>query len=368
MRKVKLNLYNSSGTSLLWKRKVQNLEDMGYDVAIINLSPKIKNNTQSLKNKIVNFIAFFIKILRNASAEVDINIVTTNPFFAPFLVSTLSKKSVKNINLVYDLYPEAIISADIIKNNSLIAKGIRFIFRRALENSDLNVFLGGKIESYVKKQYPVKFKSRVIPIGADNISIGLNKPHENRYNERINIVYSGNLGYCHDDQTLLTFFNKHYDDNFNISFYAEGSGYLRFKRDLKNESIKLGNLLNENDWIKMMKMNHISLVSVKESASMAVMPSKLYSSLLFGHAIIAICSNDSDLSYLIDKYDIGWTVEPGDIRGLENIFKLIDNSPKTLLKKRKNAYQIGREKYTMSSISKTWNKVIQDLIEESEKI
>jgi hypothetical protein len=58
------------------------------------------------------------------------------------------------------------------------------------------------------------------------------------------------------------------------------------------------------------------------------MPSKTYSAMMAGQAILAIAPEDSDLVDLIKAADCGWFVEPGDVAGLAAVIDAISSSPR----------------------------------------
>jgi len=53
-----------------------------------------------------------------------------------------------------------------------------------------------------------------------------------------------------------------------------------------------------------------------EQVEQVVMPSKTYSAMMAGQAVLAIAPGESDLVDLIKTAGCGWCVEPGDVDGL----------------------------------------------------
>lgn len=87
-----------------------------------------------------------------------------------------------------------------------------------------------------------------------------------------------------------------------------------------------------------MESADVALVTMSPGSETVVMPSKTYSAMMAGQAILAIAPENSDLVDLIKTVDCGWWLEPGDVAGIEAALKVIDSDPELLLYKRENAF------------------------------
>jgi len=94
-----------------------------------------------------------------------------------------------------------------------------------------------------------------------------------------------------------------------------------------------------------------------------VMPSKTYSALAAGQAVVAICPTASDLADTIRKHDCGWVVTPGDVSGLSNSFREIVGHPTELLRRRQNAWRAGQQVYDQRAQAGVWNSALEAAVE-----
>ena len=95
----------------------------------------------------------------------SIFVVTSNTFFAPLLVKIVTfYKKVKVVNLLYDLYPDAIEMADVIKVNSTFSKIIGLITKLNQKKSDATVYLGDFLSTHAQKRWGISKISRRIDI------------------------------------------------------------------------------------------------------------------------------------------------------------------------------------------------------------
>jgi len=359
----KLVFYNSVGVSTFWKKNINNIRNYGFIVDVVSNHTTNKQSGMlcSIKRRWHMYPGFLIKIITNIYRHPDVNIVTTNPFFAPFFVMLFSRKKTKTINLIYDLYPEALIVAGIIKRNSLIAKIIRFLFYSSLKKADATVFLGERIKSYAEGKYSIATKSYVIPVGSDGMPFSTNPPEKLSKGERIEILYSGNMGHCHEVSTLVSFLTSYCQPSMNITFHSQGINYERFKKNEFPENVFLNGPLGSSEWEAKMLKSQVAIITIKPGAEHVVMPSKVYSAMLAGQAIIAICPIQSDLADLVTLHNCGWVVIPGNVKMLESIINKINSDHHLLHLTRKNSYNAGHLYYDMSKISSKWKLLFNNL-------
>ena len=175
------------------------------------------------------------------------------------------------------------------------------------------------------------------------------------------ILYSGQMGSMHETDTLL----RAWPDlaaGVRWIFYASGPRYAHLRRTAGARlGVTWGESLPAAEWQQTMKQAQVALVTIAPGAENVVMPSKTYSALVAGQAILAICRKNSDLADLIVKHDCGWVVEPGDTAGLKGVVDCIANDPRGLLAKRGRAFEAGHRYYDMSLIAEEWTKLLETL-------
>jgi glycosyltransferase involved in cell wall biosynthesis len=176
-------------------------------------------------------------------------------------------------------------------------------------------------------------------------------------------LYSGNLGRLHDISTLIDF-HRILEGKIppaDFIFHATGDGFLRLRDSIADNHFQFLGLLNNDKWIETMRDSHVALVTMKPGAEKVVMPSKTYSAMLAGQAILAICPGNSDLADLVKKHDCGWHIPVGDHQALTKILADIQNNPECLHRKRINAYHSGHRLYDMKNISDIWMELFKSL-------
>lgn len=290
-------------------------------------------------------------------------IVTTNPFFAPWLVSFAAGGRGITVNLVYDLFPDALIQAGMIDGNSHLCELLAEPTRRALRECTATVFLGERLQQYAESKYGRARRSFVMPVGADGAPFCDSPPAMLSDGETIRILYAGNLGRMHDSRTVIDALRQGLPDGVEMAFHVSGSGVaeLRVISSL-TARCRMGAPLHDLAWVETMKRSQVALVTIAAGAEKVVMPSKTYSALVAGQAILAVCRGDSDLAELVRTHDCGWICEPGDTAGLRRILQEMAFDPHGLHRLRCNAFKAGHGKYDTGLLAAEWDSLLRDLL------
>ena len=299
---------------------------------------------------------------RNRRPESTVRVVTTNPFFAPALVKWTAGSRGKTVNLLYDLFPDALIQSGTIGADAWMAQWCTAITRYSLRESDVTVFLGERLRRHAETTYGAARRSIVIPVGADGAPFRDSPPQSQAAGTIPTILYSGQMGRMHEMDTLLAYWRQAPSQDVRWSFFASGKGYEGFKKKSAGViNVEWGGALHDTAWREVMRNAQVALVTVASGAERVVMPSKTYSALVAGQAVLAVCSRESDLADLVFQHDCGWVVEPGDVSGLHQALSEIAGNSGRLLTKRRNAYEAGHRYYDMTRIAVLWDELFMDL-------
>ena len=288
-------------------------------------------------------------------------VVSTNTFFAPVL-ATLFNKNV--VHLVYDLFPEAMIHSGKWKEGQFKVQFFRWLVGLTLKRSKVNVFLGKRLQFYVESVHGKLPNGIVIPVGADESPFQGFMPNNDK---SVQILYCGNFGNMHDSKTLCEALKMGIEADLQLRFHCTGpkrnelETFLIEQESDWNGQVVIGEGLSFQDWVKTMKEAQVALVTMSEGSEEVVMPSKTYSAMMAGQAILAIAPEQSDLVDLIKETDCGWWVNPNEVDGLRRVFSIIASESQILKAKRENAYRAAHEQFGQESLSKEWAKLFISL-------
>ncbi|MDG1302465.1 MAG: hypothetical protein P8R37_12855 [Opitutae bacterium] len=331
----------------------------------------------------------------NHSTCDSVAVVSTNTFYAPLLATHLHPNVV---HLVYDLFPEAMIHSGKWTEGTLKVKVVRWITKQTLKRAKTNVFLGERLKDYVGLIHGPVANAAIIAVGADQALFG-RSPKERLGNTETlkaeilkkgpTILYCGNFGNMHDSETLFQYWRQlsrsdvlqpstsgidatmettaeahRYGNPLQWSFHCSGPKRAELEAVLSElpadfkKQIHLGGGLDQAEWIATMESADVALVTMVPGSETVVMPSKTYSAMMAGQAILAIAPEDSDLVDVIKAADCGWSVEPGDVAGLAKVIDAISADPEGLLEKRQRSYEYAHAHLGQDALAKQWLEVL----------
>ena len=372
---MKITFWSAVDPNSTMSEVIKNLKLIGYEVNVIYLIKESNYRLASgLSRKILNrLIIYFLFplyfITRNLfCSNITLIVLTTNPFYLSFIANIIFRKRFKIIQLVWDLYPQALNASKYLFLKSCLSYASKKMVESSLKMSLINVFISESMMNKAKSNYANISSPVLIPVGCRSSLFKGCYPKPMLVNTKVNIIYCGNIGVVHDVNTLIKSFKSNRFEKlsiylFTIAFYSFGSNYSILKQELVSFYPKIEGLiefhgpLNDEEWTKKMKSSQISLVTLGVDGEFASMPSKTYSALAAGHAILAICPLNSELANLILKYDCGWVHDINDVNGFLNTLESIFSNPNEVFRKRCNAYKLGEHNFSSFTISKQWANV-----------
>jgi glycosyltransferase involved in cell wall biosynthesis len=295
----------------------------------------------------------------------NVDVVSSNTFYAPWIAARMANPSHRVVHWVLDLFPDVLVAAGAIRRGGWIERALLRLMRNTFDRAAANVFLGTQLLRYAQQVHGEIPRTHVIPIGADETPFQSSPPLPQTRNEPVRVLYCGNLGRMHDVETIEQLILGGILAQTELRFRAHGAGYRQLSRlsGAAGGNIDWGGNIPDALWVEEMKAAQVALVTLREGAENLVFPSKAFSALAAGQAIVAVCSEASDLAILVRTHDAGWIVRPGDAEGLKAVFSHIAGSPDELLRKRQNAWHAGQRLYGQNAISAQWDALLRTLEE-----
>lgn len=205
------------------------------------------------------------------------------------------------------------------------------IWRRALGV----IVLSSTMKERIVCSYPaIAHKISVIHNWADpNWIVPLSKQdnwfaHEHNLVEKFTVLYSGNMGRCHDVDTILeTALQLQHDP---VQFVFIGSGAKKQACIDRVKALGLTNCLflpyQEKQILPYsLTACDLSLVSIGLQMEGLIAPSKLYSTLAAGRPVAAICEPHSYLHQILSDANCGRAFAHGDAAGLVEFIRQLVN-------------------------------------------
>lgn len=326
-----------------------------------------------VRGKAINGLLFairaFLHLLRHGFEKDKVLLLTTAPPFLPvigYLISLLF--NTPYVVILYDLYPDIAVELGVVEYRHPVARIWRWLNRQVWRRAQALIVLSPSMKSRIVGHCPdIAERIEVIHSWADPELI---KPIDKKDNwfahkhglvDTFTVLYSGNMGRCHDIDTIFEAAKLLQHEP--IKFVCIGGGA---KREHLIDNVKAEGLENflflpyqdKKDIPYSMTACDVSLVSVSEGMESLVAPSKLYPALAAQRPIAAICPKDTYLRDLIVQANCGASFLNNDSVGLANFIQLLANDELLTQIMGQASRQYLQELFTINIVSKQYGDTL----------
>jgi glycosyltransferase involved in cell wall biosynthesis len=334
-----------------------------------------------IRGKGLNGLLFFLRAglhLLNPKRRGDIVLLTTAPPFLPilgYLANLLL--GLPYICLVYDLYPEIAIELKVISAKHWLARLWNVLNQKVWKRADHIIVLSSTMKEKMHASCPeIDDKISVIHNWADPDWI-VPIPKQNnwfaRQHDLVNtftVLYSGNMGRCHDMDTILKAASQLQQEPIQFIFIGEGAKRQDCVEQVRNLGLTNCRFLpyqEKEDLPFSLTACDLSLVSVKPGMEGLVAPSKIYGTLAAGRPVAVVCEPHSYLRTLVAEAKCGATFRNGDGNGLAEFIRFLASDGKAAKKMGHAGRRYLQKNFTPEIIAKQYLKVLYQSVFEARK-
>lgn len=276
--------------------------------------------------------------------------------------------------LIYDVYPDIAVALQVLKADHLIVKLWKRLNRLVWQQASTIITLSPNMKTKMLESFTdpserseIEAKIHVIHSWAD---ASLLKPipkadswfaQEHGLVHAFTVLYSGNMGRCHDMQTIMEAIAQLQD--YPIQFVFIGDGAQRSYCVQQTEQLKLNNckfLPYQAKEVLPYSLTacDLALVSVMDTMTDLVAPSKLYGHLATGRPLAIICQPHSYLATMVNQGHFGQVIKNGSAQDLAQFILKLYQNPELKKHLGQNAYQYFISRFTPEIISQDYLKVL----------
>lgn len=295
----------------------------------------------------------------------------TNPPMLPHLGILLSRlKGWRTGILVWDLYPNHIVERGWMSARNPVVRGWQVLNRMAYRDASVVITIGEGMAQAIREQArSSELAIAVIPNWADTDVLKPISKKKNGFShahcspDKVTVLYSGNLGASHSLDALLLA-AKELSSEVEIEFLIIGEGLSEESLKEKSEELHLQNLtfLPYQPWDTVpysLAAGDIAVVSQEASTAHLSVPSKVYSALSVGSAILALTSPSSDLGKLVTKHNIGRVCHPDDAEAIAKAILELAGNQTELRAIRTRAREVAEEYFSEYVVRERFLSVLQ---------
>lgn len=302
----------------------------------------------------------------------DAIIICTTPSFSYLLVPfiKLFKRKTKILMWSFDLYPEAIIVSKG-KSFNFSGKVLKSIAKFCYGKLDVIVDIGPCMRD-IYRQYNHSAQEETLTPWSfvePNEMLELHRATREKLfkNANLTLLYTGTIGNAHKFDVFLQLARELNKRNTSVGFCFAGFGN-RFE-DLKaqvNENdtnISFGGFVETDQELEeRLSSADLMLISLKEKWTGISVPSKYFSALAMGKAVLFSGSQNSALSIWTKKYNLGFHLQKNNISEIADVLCEIANNPEMISKMKENSFQAYQEHFSKKIICDKWSVLLKKTI------
>lgn len=329
----------------------------------------------SLRSRAVSWLCFAMFALARLFCchPPRVLFVTTNPPFLPHLCWLAGRlRRVRYVLLFWDIYPDHAVRQGWLSESGVIARTWRYANRRAICGASAVITIGEGMASTLQQQAG-DIRIDVIPNWADTEVI---RPIPKDCNPfaaehgqigKLTVLYSGNIGKTHGVETLVEAAAALRDlANTWVLVIGDGLGLDDARRRATELNVSNLSFLPLQPWDRVplsLATGDIAVVLQVSGTEHLSVPSKTYSLMAAGCAIVACTASGSDLATLVTRYNIGLVVPPQDAVALAGALRRLVLDPGLLAAMREHARTTAVESYSLPVVQSSFESVFKRCLE-----
>ncbi|MEQ1948419.1 MAG: glycosyltransferase family 4 protein [Bryobacteraceae bacterium] len=223
-----------------------------------------------------------------------------------------------------DVYPDVAVDLGVFGPDSMLTRVLALLSNWSRKRADAIIALGEEMKDRLIAQGVPAGKIHVCENWADGGQI-LPSPFPDG---ALHIHYSGNLGLAHDIATVQDVIHDlNGDARFRFTFAGAGPRRKEFEQycaENKLSSVRFQPYASRAGLSESLGEGHIGLVTQKPETLGSVVPSKTYGIMAAGRPILFIGPPQATPARIIERFDCGWRIDPGDRAGLRALLETLD--------------------------------------------
>lgn len=337
-------------------------------------------------NPILRALRYFLCTIKHFNRGVfakdarqcDVMFIASTPPIQGAMAAMVKKFRRDHIPFIYnlqDIFPDSLVGTGLAKKDGLLWKIGRRIENFTYRNADKivvisqdfkhNIMAKGVPEDKIEVIYNWVDENAIVPVKDDDNELfeefGVSK-------DKFRVVYAGNLGNAQNIGIIVEA-AKRLKENGNIEFVIFGTGGLEEEIKATKEKEQLDNLkilpLQPYERVaKVYGLGHVCIVACKAGLGGAAMPSKTWSIMSSGRAVLANF-DDGELKEIVENNDCGVFTKADDLEGFVGAIEELSQQPERCAEMGMNGRKFILENLTREVGTQKYVEVIRQVANKS---
>jgi glycosyltransferase involved in cell wall biosynthesis len=303
-------------------------------------------------------------------------LVVTNPPMLPHLAWLLSRlRHRRYALLIWDIYPDHLVAMGWMGPRHPLVKLWRRLNRWALRSAELVITLGDRMAETLEAQLGAdrsKARLEVIPNWANIDTLQPVPKAENTFAVEhgqvgvVTVLYSGNMGASHDLMPVIEAADRlRADPRVRFLNIGDGLGRPALEREVNRRKLENVQIVDYQPWSMLplsLASGDIAVVTQRQGTEHLSMPSKTYSALAVGSAILALTEPDSDLARLVREHRVGRVCRRDDPAAIAGALRELLDHPERLQRMQVRARRLAEREFSEDAVYHRLLEVLRPLV------
>lgn len=272
-----------------------------------------------------------------------------------------------------DVFPDSLVIAGQATEDSKVVKIGRKMERFAYKNADVIITITEDMAENIRSKTEGKNKVHVVRNWIDTEkTVPVNRAENKLFEElrigrdKFNIVYAGNIGMMQGIETIVDAAEK-LQDVVDLQFiiFGNGSEEENIKRRISEKNLKNIQLfpLQPLDRVsEVYSLGDVSIIPCKPGTGGSGMPSKTWTIMATGTAIIASFDLGGEMEKTIKQAGCGYCVQAGNAKALAEAIEELKNKPEIVKIMGQNARRYAEEQVAKEQAVQKYIQIIEETV------
>lgn len=349
----------------------------GSDVNGVNLIASPRYDSVSLLTKLVSWVKHvrFVRRWERRSREqtYDLVFAVSNPPMNAALGVKLKKRfHAPFVFMNWDLYPQVIEAGHHSLPFRMLCRLWYHINDRTYPQIDAMLTLGEIMSQSACSHLSKSVQTYAMPIAADTKKIKPITKKDNPFlvkhglQDKFIVLYSGNMGYGRNTDILLETAALMKDQK-DVAFVLIGAGpyYAVTESVIRSKNltnVHLFPLQSDDIYPFSIACGDVAFVTIRPEHAKLSVPSRTYSMMAGGSAIIALCSEHDDLQKMVEENEIGVRLTMPTPHELADKIRYLYENPDICHAMQEKARRVAEEQYSIDVISQRYRELFASLL------
>ncbi len=325
----------------------------------------------SLVRRLLSWVAFMVWVTPRVllSGKPKQVLALTNPPMLPQLAWLSWKlRGVPYALIIWDLYPDHVVAQGWMSATNPIVRIWRVLNRWAFDGAQAVITLGPSMANAVAQQMSSSERLHIVPNWADISALVPLDHAENAFaqaharQDHVTVLYSGNMGASHGLEGLVEAMRDLPEElPVEALLIGDGLGRQAIENQLQAHPISRLKLMDYQPWEvipRSLATGDVAIVAQSADSAHLSVPSKTYSALAVGSAILAITPRDSDLGRLVTEEEVGWVCEPGDTAGIAEVLRSLPEDRDGLSRAQTAARALAEGRFSEDAVAAELQRIL----------